>query len=85
MSYQLLIERPAQKTLGSLGGADRARITEAIRSLREAPRPAGAKKLSARDAWRIRVGVYRVIYEFYDDRLVVLVIRIGHRREVYRR
>jgi mRNA interferase RelE/StbE len=47
------------------------------------PRPPGCKKLKGRDAWRIRIGDYRAIYEINDGRLVVTVITIGHRREVY--
>ncbi len=66
-------------------GVDRARVTEAIRALGDAPRPPAAKKLSGRSAWRIRVGDYRVLYEVDDNRLVVLVVRIGHCRDVYRR
>ena len=47
------------------------------------PRPSGCKKLKGRDAYRIRIGDYRVIYEIQDSRLMVTVITIGHRREVY--
>ena len=54
-------------------------------SKRAAPRPSGCKKLSATEnAYRIRVGDYRVLYEIQDRRLVVLVVRVAHRREVYR-
>jgi mRNA interferase RelE/StbE len=56
----------------------------AIRNLSANPRPAGCKKLKGLDAWRIRVGDYRVIYEIHDDVLVVLVIRVAHRGEVYK-
>ena len=85
MSYHLHIERSAQKALTKIERADRIRLIEAIRALNDAPRPPGAIKLSGRDAWRIRVGAYRVIYEIQDDRLMILVIHVGHRREVYRR
>jgi mRNA interferase RelE/StbE len=53
--------------------------------LKENPRPRGSIKLSGENAYRIRVSDYRIIYAIYDDRLVVLVIDVGHRREVYRR
>lgn len=85
MSYCIHIERSAQKALSKIEPGDRTRLIEAIRTLNAAPRPPGAKKLSGRDAWRIRVGSYRVLYEIQDDRLVILVVHIGHRREVYRR
>ena len=55
-----------------------------LAALETDPRPADVKKLKGRDAWRIRVGDYRVIYEIYDRVLRILVITVGHRREVYR-
>jgi mRNA interferase RelE/StbE len=57
---------------------------ESIRDLSNQPRPPGCKKLSGRDAWRIRVGDYRVIYEITDFELVILIVHIGHRSEVYK-
>ena len=59
------------------------RIADAMTRLADQPRPPGCKKLTGIDAWRIRVGDFRVVYEIHDDRLLVLVVRIGHRREVY--
>ena len=56
----------------------------AIHELANDPHPHGSKKLSGRPAWRIRVGAYRVIYEIFADRLLILVVAIGHRKEVYR-
>ncbi|MGA2401072.1 MAG: type II toxin-antitoxin system RelE/ParE family toxin [Syntrophobacteraceae bacterium] len=56
----------------------------AVRSLADDPRPAGVRKLTGREAWRIRVGDYRIVYEIHDDALVLLVVAIGHRRDVYR-
>jgi len=85
LSYQLVIERRAQKALARIERRDRARIAEAIRALAQAPRPRGAKQLTGRDVYRLRVGDYRVLYEIEDARLVILVVDVGHRREVYRR
>jgi len=48
------------------------------------PRPAGCKKLSGREGWRIRIGDYRVLYEIREEVLVILVVDVGHRREIYR-
>jgi mRNA interferase RelE/StbE len=84
LKYQILIQRSAQKDLSRIASLFRDRIIQAIRELENNPRPTGAKKLTGRKAWRIRVNDYRVIYEIYDDKLIVLVITIGHRREVYR-
>ena len=84
MRFTVLIERPALKSLSKIPLDYRDRIIDAIRGLAEDPRPAGAKKLSGRKAWRIRLGSYRVIYEINGDELIVLVVTVGHRKDVYR-
>ena len=84
MTYTVEILRSAQKQLAKIDGQDRERIIDAIRALANDPRPAGSKKLSGRSAWRIRIGTYRVIYEVHDERLLVLVVAVVHRREAYR-
>ena len=84
MIYSVFIEKSAKKELTKIGLPDRDRIITAIRKLSENPRPLKVKKLTGREAWRIRIGNYRVIYEIKDDQLIVLVITIGHRREIYR-
>ena len=53
-------------------------------ALAEEPRPRGCKKLKNREGWRIRTGDYRILYEVFDDEQQVLILRIGHRREIYR-
>jgi len=82
--YHILIERAAQKQLAKIPQNHQGRIIDAIQLLASNPRPPLVKKLSGRAAWRIRVNQYRIIYEIHDDELVILVIRIGHRKEVYR-
>lgn len=84
MMYSIVIEKSAQKALAKIVQPMQNRIIDAIRLLAENPRPPGVKKLIGRDAWRIRIGDYRVIYEIQDEKLVVWVIMIGHRKEVYR-
>ena len=84
MTYQVEIDRAARKVLASLDGSVRPRVVSAIRELANNPRPSGCVKLTNREAWRIRIGDYRVIYEIRDAVLVVLVVDIGHRREIYR-
>lgn len=81
--YTVLILPSAQKQLSKLPGAIATRIEEQLLELEHDPRPPGCKKLRGRDAWRIRIGDYRAIYEIHDGRLIVTVITIGHRREVY--
>ena len=66
--------------------AQRRRIVNGIERLGKDPRPSGARKLEgSKCTYRIRVGDYRVLYDLLDKKLVVLVVNIGHRREVYRR
>jgi mRNA interferase RelE/StbE len=84
VTYSLRVLRAAQKQLEKIERQDRARLYEAIRKLATNPRPAGTRKLSGRPAWRIRVGSFRVIYEIEDRQLVVLVVAIGNRRDIYR-
>jgi mRNA interferase RelE/StbE len=81
--YTVFILPSAQKQLGKLPNAVAFRIEDKLLELEHDPRPPGCKKLKGRDAWRIRVGDYRVIYEIHDSRLIVTIITIGHRREVY--
>ena len=85
MSYQVDFKKSASKALDDIPAYDRQRILEAIVGLRANPRPAGCKKLSGRDGWRIRSQNYRVIYDIDDAGRQVLIQVIGHRRDVYRR
>ena len=83
--YSLEFRPSALKALRHIVPRDRVRISNAIQSLAENPYPPGCKKLGGEDEfWRIRVGNYRVIYTVIRERLVVTVVKIGHRREVYR-
>jgi mRNA interferase RelE/StbE len=84
MSYQVILPKSAQKELDRLPAKISERILDALEPLKTQPRPPGCKKLHGENAWRIRVGDYRVIYEIHDKVLRVLVVTIGHRREVYR-
>ena len=83
--YQVEFLRSAEKELASLPRDAQRRVGAALDQLRHEPRPPGAKALQGDGKrLRIRVGDYRVIYRVEDDRLVVLVVKVGHRREVYR-
>lgn len=85
MAYTVQIAPAAERQLAKLDRPIRARLAEAIDKLAANPRPAGVKKLVGEEnAWRIRVGDYRIVYEIHDRRLVVLIIGIGHRGDVYR-
>jgi mRNA interferase RelE/StbE len=61
-----------------------SRIAESLQSLSEEPRPPGSRKLQGRGGWRIRVSDYRAIYEIDDEAREVLVVAVGHRRDIYR-
>lgn len=83
--YKVLITKSASKELEAIPEKDRRRIIERIRGLSRQPRPFGVEKLSGDDKYRIRQGNLRILYEILDRDLVVTVIRIGDRRDVYRR
>ena len=82
--YELELLASAKRELAALDGSVRKRVAARIDALREEPRPAGCTKLTGSEYWRVRAGDYRVIYSIEDGKLVVLVVRVGHRREVYR-
>ena len=83
--FTLRIEKTPRKFLKTLNLSDKRRIDAALSLLSENPIPPKAKKLSGRIGYRIRVGDFRIIYEIQKSILVVLVIDIGHRREIYRK
>lgn len=83
-SYELVFKKSVAKDLRAFAKQEVERILQRIRSLADDPRPAGCEKLSGQERYRLRQGAYRVIYEIEDARLIVLVVKVGHRRDVYR-
>ena len=83
--YRVEIQRKAAKELRRIDRQEQKRIIEVIDGLAENPHPIGSKKLTDTEDWRIRVGSYRIVYRIQEQRLLVLVVRIAHRSEVYRR
>ena len=81
--YHVLLSKKAVKELDKLSDHTAEPILEAIGNLANEPRPSGCKKLKGRDGYRIRVGNYRVIYEIVDKELIVDVIAVGHRKDIY--
>lgn len=81
--YSVSILPSAQRQLAKLPNAIAIRIEDKLLGLEKDPRPPGCKKLKGRNAWRIRIGDYRVIYEIRDNQLIITVIAIAHRRDVY--
>lgn len=85
MTYSILLAPPAERQLKSLTDSVQKRIVKRLKSLRENPRPQGVKKLAGEeDLYRIRDGDYRIIYTIQDKELIVLVAKIGNRKDVYR-
>ena len=82
--YRVDITRAAEKDLADLTRRDHRRVVARIRALGRDPRPHGSEKLSGEEKYRIRQGDYRVVYGIDDDAEVVTVVRIGHRRDIYR-
>jgi len=84
MTYKISILRQAQKQLAKIPANDYKKVKQAILDLAHDPRPQGSKKLKGRDGWRLRQGDYRVIYEIQDDQLIIIVLTIGNRRDIYK-
>ncbi|BDZ64451.1 type II toxin-antitoxin system RelE family toxin [Agromyces mangrovi Wang et al. 2018] len=85
MTYRIELRPAAVRALKRVDHQDRDRIRGAIALLGTDPRPPGAKALRGRDGLRVRVGDYRIIYTIRDDVLLVVVVTLGHRRDVYDR
>jgi len=83
-SYSVRIKRSAAKELAAIPLKDLKRVVARIQSLGHDPRPNGSERLSGADRYRIRQGDYRVVYAVDDTARVVEVVKVGHRREVYR-
>jgi mRNA interferase RelE/StbE len=84
MGHSVEFKLSARKQIASLPQEQTDRIIKATMSLADNPRPRGCKKLKSWGTYRIRVGDYRVVYEIHDDVLIVLVVRVAHRREAYK-
>ncbi len=84
MKYELKIKKDAEKDILALPKADRKKIVEKIYKLSTEPRPHGAEKLKGEEGYRIRQGDYRVIYLLDDHAHKIQIMKVGHRREVYR-
>lgn len=83
--YSLVFRKSVAKDFRPIAKKDVARILRRIEALQEDPRPPGSEKLSGQERYRVRQGIYRIIYEIVDERLIVTVVKVGHRRHVYGR
>ena len=82
--YKLLFKKSVAKDLRALPKKDVQNILRRIEALAEQPRAAGCKKLSAREFYRVRQGVYRIIYEVQETVLIIMVVNVAHRSVVYK-
>ena len=82
--YSLEFAKSVRKDLRKIGKRDASRILKAIDRLETNPRPPTCKKLTDRELYRIRIGNYRVVYEIFDLRLVIMIVKIGDRKDAYR-
>ena len=83
-SYKLVLRRSAGKEIEALPQKDRRRVVAKIQGLAMDPRPSGCEKLSGEEKYRLRQGDYRILYEIVDRELIVTVVKVGNRRDVYR-
>jgi len=84
VAYSVLLKRSAEKELNALDQTLRQRIVQNLLRLENDPRPRGAKKLTDREAYRLRIGDYRALYTVDDGNRMVRIIAVGHRSDVYR-
>jgi len=83
-SFKVIFKQSVTKDFRQIPKKDVARILKRIEGLKSEPRPPGVEKLSGQEKYRIRQGVYRILYEIRNDELIVVVVKIGHRSNVYR-
>lgn len=82
--YKLFFRRSVRKDFAKIPKGDLTKILQRIEALRENPRPPGAKKLSQVERYRLRQGIYRILYSIQDNELTIWIVKVGHRRDVYR-
>lgn len=82
--YRVELRRQAQRSLDKLPSKDFDKIIDDIKELSEIPRPTGVEKIKTAGLWRIRQGDYRIVYAIDDGNRLITILRIGHRREIYR-
>ena len=82
--YKIELRRKAQRSLNKLPKDDFNAVLESVRGLANTPRPKGVEKIKSAGLWRIRQGDYRIVYNIDDSQRIVTILRIGHRKEIYR-
>ena len=83
-AYEILFKKSVQKDFNSIPKKDLKKILGRIKQLAEDPRPLGCEKLTGQQRYRLRQGRYRILYSIQDDELTIWVVKVGHRKDVYR-
>ena len=83
-AYKLFFKKSVQKDFEAIPKKDLERILNRIKELAENPRPKGCEKLTGKEKYRLRQGRYRILYSIQDDELTVWVVKVGHRKHIYR-
>ena len=83
--YRLVVRESVAKDLRDIPKQDVSRILDSLKSLAKEPRPPGSQKLSGQERYRIRRGAYRILYEIDDTDICIVIVKVGHRKDVYRK
>ncbi len=83
--YRIEIKKSAAKEISNLPAKYLKKVLNRIDKLSTNPRPIGSVKLSGKEKYRIRVGIYRILYQIFEEKLVVIVVKVAHRKDVYKR
>ena len=83
-AYKIFFKRSVEKDFESIPRKDLKRILDRIKALADDPRPAGCEKLTGQERYRVRQGKYRIVYSIQDNELTIWVVKVGHRKDVYR-
>lgn len=82
--YKIFFKKSVEKDFGSIPKKDVRRILNRIRTLKKDPRPQGCEKLTGQERYRLRQGRYRIVYSIHDDELSVRIVKVSHRKDIYR-
>ena len=83
-AYKIFFRKSVQKDLETIPKKDLQRILKRIQDLANDPRPPGSEKLTGQEHYRLRQGIYRILYSIQDNELTIWIVKVGHRKEVYR-
>ncbi len=83
-AYKVYFRASVEKDFASIPRSDLKKILQRIKTLAENPRPPGCEKLTGQERYRVRQGRYRIVYSIHDDELTVWIVKVGHRKDIYR-